>query len=308
MTLGPGTSVFVTGATGLVGRVLCNALRAAGAQVVALSRSEHASEPGLRFVVGDPRSAGDWQGEVARADAVVHLAGEPIAGQRWTEAFKRKLRASRIEGTRRIVEAMGAGEGGPSVLVCASAAGYYGPRGEEVLDESSPPGDDFLAGLCIDWEAEAARARVVAGARVVSLRFGMILATGGGALPRMLTPFRLGLGGPLGPKDRYTPWIHVADAAGLARFAIEASDDGLRGPVNAVAPEAVRMETFARTLGRVLGRPAWIPVPEAALRLILGEAADAVVPGQHVVPRAALTAGYAFVHPTLEGALSDLVG
>jgi hypothetical protein len=277
--------------------------------VIALSRrrrDEPPPGPGSRFVEGDVTRSGAWQDEVAGADAVVHLAGEGIAAHRWTEAFKETLRASRIDGTRRVVEAMARSARPPATLVCASAAGYYGPRGEEPLDESAAPGDDFLARLCVDWEAEA-RGAAAAGARVVSLRFAMVLARDGGALPRMLPPFKLGLGGPLGPGERYTPWIHVEDAAGLARFALDPAS-GLSGPVNAVAPEAVRMAEFARTLGRVLGRPAWLPVPETALRLVLGEAADAVVPGQRVVPRAAREAGYAFAHGTLREALEDLVG
>jgi len=298
--------VFVTGATGLVGGLLSERLVADGHGVRALSRSPRSADTaGLRFVEGDVTEAGAWQAQLGGCGAVVHLAGEPVAGRRWSEDWKQSIRRSRIEGTRRIVEAIRSADDPPGVLVCASAAGYYGPRGEELLDESVPPGDDFLARLCVDWESEA-RAAESAGVRVVSLRFGMVLSRRGGALPRMLPPFRLGVGGPLGPGERWTPWIHVADAVGLARFAVHTP--ALAGPVNAVAPEAVRMEAFAKALGRALGRPAWLPVPEPVLRLVLGEATDAVIPGQRVVPKAALEAGYAFAHPTLDGALEDLVG
>ena len=301
-----GARIFVTGATGLVGGLLCERLAADGAEVVALSRRAGARVGAARLVVGDVTQPGAWQDEIDGAAAVVHLAGESIAASRWTSRVKQAIRASRIEGTRNVARAITRAAVRPGVLVCASAAGLYGPRGEERLDESSPPGDGFLARLCVDWEREARGAESPA-TRVVSLRFGMVLSRRGGALSRMLPVFRAGAGGPIGPAHRYTPWIHERDAAGLACFAVQDAGRALSGPLNAVAPECVRMGDFARTLGSVLGRPALIPVPEIALRVLLGEAADAVVPGQHVVPRAARDAGYGFVHPELRGALEDLL-
>lgn len=297
--------IFVTGATGLVGGRLCEELAASGDTVLALTRGRAASnQEGVEWIEGDLMRPGAWGDAVASADAVVHLAGESVAATRWTPARKGALVASRVEGTRHLVDAMAA-ENGPRALISASAAGFYGRRGEEQLVEGSEPGDDFLARLCVSWESAARRAEQL-GARVVMLRFGVVLAARGGALPRMLTPFRLGLGGPLGPADRFTPWIHLDDAVGLARFGLETTE--LSGPVNAVAPHAIRMGEFARTLGRALGRPAIFPVPEFVLRAILGEATDAVVPGQYVVPEVAHAAGYRFAHPELPDALADLLG
>ena len=302
-----GEKVFVTGATGVVGRAVCDQLVARGVGVVALSRRPRPERPGVSFVEGEVSEPGPWQEALEGVSGVVHLAGEPIAAARWNTNVKRKIRASRIDGTRHVVDAMTRLASPPRVLVCASAAGFYGPRGEELLDEASPPGTDFLARLCVDWEAEAQRAQGPH-TRVVSLRFGMILSRDGGALPRMLPVFRSGLGGPMGPADRFTPWIHQDDAAGLAVAALEADGPGWQGPVNAVAPELLRMGPWARILGRVLRRPALIPVPEWTLRLILGEAAIAVIPGQRIVPRAAEQGAYGFAHPTLKGALQALVG
>jgi len=187
--------------------------------------------------------------------------------------------------------------------VCASACGYYGSRGEEELSESSPPGSGFLAQLCCEWEAEADRAEAL-GIWVVKLRYGIVLSARGGALKQMLQLFRLGLGGPLGPGHRWFPWVAEADTLGLLRFTLERE---IAGPVNVVAPGASRMSEFARTLGRVLGRPALLPVPELWLKLVLGEMGGSLTPGQHAVPRAALEAGYGFRQPTLEGALKTAV-
>ena len=306
MTLVRGERVFVTGATGVVGQAVCAQLIERGIEVVALSRRPRGPFEGGVFVQGDVGQPGSWQEALEGVAGVVHLAGEPIAAARWNASVKARIRASRLQGTRNIVEAFEQTRIRPRVLVCASAAGFYGPRGEEELDERASPGEDFLARLCVDWEAEAQRAASDE-SRVVSLRFGMILSRHGGALPRMLPVFRLGLGGPLGPSDRFTPWIHERDAAGLALAALDQAVPGWQGPVNAVAPEQLRMGEWARILGRVLGRPAWIPVPEMALRAMLGESAIAVVPGQRIVPRAAQRGQYSFVYPRLKDALTQLL-
>lgn len=294
-------AIFVTGATGLVGSQLCRELVRGGNEVVALSRSAPPAEtsPGMRWVRGDPGERGAWLEEVARAEAVVHLAGESVASGRWSAARKRRLVDSRVESTRLLVDAMGDATG---AFVCASAAGYYGARGDEELDEGAAPGHDFLADLCVAWERRALAAKE-RGVRTVCLRFGVVLSRSGGALGRMLLPFKLGLGGPLGPADRWFPWIHEADAVGLALFAL---GESISGAVNAVAPTPVRMGEFAKALGGALGRPAILPVPTLALRLALGEMGESLVPGQRVLPRAALEAGYAFRFGALPEALQDL--
>lgn len=295
--------VFVTGAAGLVGTKLIEELLARDREVVALSRSPRSptgSGP-LRWVQGDPREPGPWTAEAAAADAVVHLAGESVASGRWTEKRRAELIRSRVDSTRILASAFREAERRPRVLVCASATGYYGPRGDEELPEDAPPGDDFLAKLCVAWEAEARRV-VALGMRVVCLRFGAVISPKGGALQKMLPPFRLGLGGPLGPADRFFPWLDLDDAAGIIDFAL---DSDLAGPVNAVAPEAIRMRALARTLGAVLGRPAFFPVPLFAMKLALGEMAGSLFPGQRVVPNALSQAAYPFRQPTLEGALES---
>lgn len=291
----------MTGASGLIGSDLCADLLADGHDVTGLSRRPRSGGPA--WVTGDASEAGGWTDAACAADAVFHLSGESVAEGRWTRARKQVLVRSRIDSTRTLVDAFQAAESRPSVLVCASACGYYGPRGEEELSESSAPGSDFLSRLCVDWEAEASRAEAL-GIRVVKIRFGVVLSGRGGALTKMLPIFRLGLGGPLGPSDRWFPWVCESDTLGLLRFALEHE---ISGPLNAVSPGSARMGEFAASLGRVLRRPAFLSVPEVVLTLALGEMGGSLIPGQHVLPRAALDAGYAFREPTLEGALRSAV-
>jgi uncharacterized protein (TIGR01777 family) len=300
--------IFVTGASGLLGTKLCAQLARDAHPVVAISRQGQPgrSAPGVSWITGDITQPGPWFKEIDGARAVVHLAGEPVAAGRWSDARKRSMVRSRVESTLRIAEAIEYAQVKPSVLVCASATGYYGSRGDRELLETAGPGNDFLSQLCVDWE-ESARAVEAAGVRVVSLRFGVVLSRDGGALARMLPIFRLGVGGPLGPADRWFPWIHESDAVGLIDFALNDDKAALSGVVNAVSPGAVRMGEFAKTLGRVLKRPAFLPVPLRALRMALGEAGEALVPGQHVVPQKAIAAGFKYRFPNLERALLDLV-
>lgn len=293
--------VFVTGASGLIGSRLCARLCDSGHEVVGLSRGGGGrGDAHVRWVQGDPAVRGPWTEEVASADGVIHLAGESVAG-RWTAARKLALASSRIDSTRIIVDALAEGrERGERVFVCASAAGYYGSRGDERLSEDAAPGDDFLARLCVDWEAEAARAEA-SGCRVASLRFGIVLSPEGGALANMLPIFKLGLGGPLASADAWFPWVALDDAVALSAFALE---HPVSGPLNVVAPEPERMGSFAKVLGRVLGRPVFAPtVPAFVLQLALGEFGAHVVPGQCIEPAAALRAGFAFATPGLEAAL-----
>ncbi len=306
----PARRVFVTGATGLVGSRLCRELVSSGREVVALSRRSMPpvnSPSGVRWVRGDVTSPGDWSAELAGAEAVIHLAGEPIAGGRWTRSRRERLAASRVEGARCIAAACAASERPPRVLASASACGYYGPAGERRLDENSPAGEDFLARLCINWEA-AARAAESSGVRVVALRFGVVLSRRGGALARILPAFRLGLGGPIGPGERFFPWIHEDDAVRLVCWSLDwdECETAPHGPLNLVAPTAVRMREFAQELGRVLRRPAWLPLPLPLLHLALGQAAEALVPGQRVAPRHALAAGFCFRFESLRPALEAL--
>jgi uncharacterized protein (TIGR01777 family) len=296
--------VFVTGATGLLGRALCAALAGRGDRVSALSRSRDAQArlpPGVRAVVGDPATPGAWQDELARCDACVHLAGEPLAEGRWTVERKRRIRASRVDATRNVADVVR--ERGPAVLVSGSAVGFYGSRGDEVLDETSSAGEGFLAEVCVDWEAAAAPA--TARARVTLLRTGIVLARDGGALPAMVRPFRAFAGGPLGDGAFFQPWIHLADEIGIVLLAL--GDERARGPLDATAPEPVRNRDLARAIGRTLGRPSALPAPAIALRLALGEMAEVVLSSQRVVPRKALELGYRFRFPDLDGALRDLL-
>jgi uncharacterized protein (TIGR01777 family) len=303
--------VFVTGATGLIGRALTAGLVQDGHQVSALSRGDGTGLPpslpsglpsDVRWVQGDPSRPGDWEEVLAACEACVHLAGEPVAAGRWTEERKRRIRDSRVESTARVAAVLA--RRGPRVLVLGSAVGYYGSRGDELLDEASPPGGDFLARVTQDWEAAARPAQ--ARARVVLLRTGLVLSGQGGALPRLVQPFRAFVGGPIGDGAFWMPWIHLADELGLIRLALE--DGRVSGPVNGAAPEPVRNRDFARLLGQVLHRPSLVRTPTAALRAILGELASALTASQRVVPRGALALGYRFRFPALEPALAELLG
>ncbi|HVI76169.1 MAG TPA: TIGR01777 family oxidoreductase, partial [Anaeromyxobacteraceae bacterium] len=264
--------VFLTGATGLIGRALVPALRAAGHEVIALSRraAPGRSPGGAEAVQGDPTRSGPWQEALARCDACVHLAGEPVAAGRWSEERKRAIRESRVASTRLVAEAIA--RGGPRVLVSGSAVGYYGSRGDEELDETSPPGDDFLARVCVAWE-EAARP-AAARARVVLLRTGIVLASEGGALPRMARPFRFFAGGPLGDGAFWQPWIHLADEVGLIVWAL--GNGAVEGPLDATAPAPVRNRDLTRSIGEALRRPSVLPAPRRLVELMLGELASAV--------------------------------
>jgi uncharacterized protein len=299
--------VAVTGATGTIGRALVEALLDRGDAVTVLARNParaaatlpdtHAVE--WRDPVSEPAPADALNGR----DAVVHLAGEPIA-QRWTADVKRRIQESRELGTRNLVAGLRAAEPRPRVLVSQSAVGYYGPRGDERLDESAPPGGDFLAGVVVAWEREA-RAAEELGVRVVTTRTGVVLSESGGALARMLPPFKLGMGGPVAGGRQYMPWIHLDDVIGVMLRAID--DDSLSGAINLAAPEPVTNKELSRTLGRVLVRPAITPVPGFALRLLYGDMASIVTSGQRAVPARLTELGYEFKHPQLHEALRAAV-
>jgi uncharacterized protein (TIGR01777 family) len=296
--------VFVTGASGLIGRALVPALRAAGHEVTALSRraAPGRSPAGAEVIQGDPTRPGPWQEALSRCDACVHLAGEPVAAGRWSEERKRAIRESRVASTALVAETVA--RGGPAVLVSGSAVGYYGSRGDEELDEASPPGGDFLARVCVAWE-EAARP-AAARARVVLLRTGIVLASEGGALPQMARPFRFFAGGPLGDGAFWQPWLHLADEVGLIVWAL--GNPAVAGPLDATSPAPARNRELARALGEALHRPSLVPAPRALVELALGELAGAVMASQRALPRKALALGYRFRYPELGPALRDLLG
>ena len=304
--------VLISGATGLVGSALLQRMLQQGYTLRALSRSPRRAETAasLQFIT--------WDGLTPPAQAVrdtqtiVHLAGEPIFAGIPTRAHRQRMRDSRIQSTRNLVDQIAQlpADQRPATLICASAVGIYGDRGESEIDEQSPMtkatpkpiANSFLAQVCREWESEAARAEAF-GVRVCSLRIGIVLSRAGGALPRMLLPFRLGLGGPFGRGKSWVPWIHLDDLCGLIEFTIHHSQ--LRGPINAVAPEAVRNLEFSHTLGRLLHRPAFLPVPPFLLRLALGDLANELLDSRKIKPARAVAAGFQFQFKQLEEALSQ---
>jgi uncharacterized protein (TIGR01777 family) len=300
--------IVVSGSSGLVGSVLLPALGAVGHQVVKLVRvgASSASSPGRNDIAWDPLCERIDAGRLEGVDAVVHLAGENISAGRWTAARKEKIRKSRVNGTQLLSETLTKLKRPPRVLVSASAIGFYGDRGDEVLREASPPGHGFLPAVCVGWESATERAEKH-GLRVVHLRFGIILSARGGALGKMLIPFRLGLGGPVGSGRQYWSWVAIDDAVGAIQHALAKED--MRGPVNVVAPQPATNLEFTRTLARALRRPAIFPLPVFAARLLLGEMADALLLASvRVVPEALKASGYRFRYPDLEPALRHLLG
>ena len=295
--------LLVTGGTGFIGAPLCEALTRRGHELLVLTRaSEGRTGPaGVRFVPCEP---GDWRPALDGVDAVINLAGEPIAAARWSPPQKLRIRDSRVQTTRRLVDAIAGTPRKPAALISASAIGYYGARGGEELAEADAPGRGFLAQTCQAWEAEAERAAAF-GVRVVRLRIGLVLGPGGGALAKMAPPFRAWLGGPIGDGRQWVSWIHRDDVIGLVDWALTRPE--LSGAVNATAPAPVTMATLCRELGRALRRPSWLPVPAAVLRLLLGEMADLLLTGQRVLPRAALQGGDVFRFPGVAEALAACV-
>jgi uncharacterized protein (TIGR01777 family) len=273
--------VVLAGASGLIGTRLAAALEARGDEVVRLPRFGTAP----------------WS--IEGADALVNLAGASVAGKRWSPEYKKAILDSRVLTTRALVEAIGKAQRKPQVLVNASAVGYYGGRGDEVLEESAGPGADFLADVVSRWEAEAQRASI----RSVQVRTGIVLSAQGGALEKMLPPFKAFVGGPIGSGKQWFPWIHIADEVAAIVWCI---DRDLTGAVNLAAPGIVTMKEFAKALGRVLHRPSWAPVPAAPLRILLGEFASALLEGQRAVPRKLLDSGFRFRFPDVDSALRDL--
>jgi len=278
-------------------------------QPVILSRNPERAREKVGHLVGriirwDPMAGPPPAEAFAGVEAVFHLAGESVAEGRWTAAQKARIRDSRVVGTRNLVQGIAQVSDRPRVLVSASAVGYYGDRGEEELTESASPARDFLADVCVAWEKEALAAEKL-GVRVVTERTGIVLGAGGGALAKMLTPFKLGAGGPLGNGRQWMPWVHVSD---LARLYLHAAEhESIRGPMNAVAPHPVRNSEFTKALGRQLRRPAFMPAPYLGLRLLFGEFAQVLFASQRVVPQVALDTGFTFQYPDIAAALKEIL-
>jgi len=299
--------VFITGGSGFVGKTLCRSLLNAGHSVTALSRTTRSAQSlphGVGHVLGDPTQPGPWQEEAARHQGFINLAGASIFG-RWDDNYKKLLRSSRLETTKNLVVAINRRESEePGVLISASAVGYYGFSDDRELDESSPPGDDFLAKLCQDWEAEALKAKASA-VRVVLCRFGIVLGEGGGALGQMLPLFKKGLGGKLGSGKQWFSWIHQADLVRAILYCLES--ESLSGPVNCTAPQPVTNRELTRTLAKALRKPAFLPAPAFAVRLMMGEFGSVLLKGQRVLPQKLLQAGFNFHYAQLAGALEALL-
>ena len=294
----------ISGASGFIGRRLLKTLTAAGHSLNVLSRHSGMNMPaGVRVFPWNPAQSEPPAESLRDVDAVIHLAGEPVA-QRWNAAVKERIRESRVAGTSNLVAALGKLERKPPVLVCSSAIGYYGSRGDEVLTEASSPGSDFLAQVCQSWEKAAKQAETL-GMRVVQVRTGHVLDPRGGLLKRILPPFKLGAGGKLGSGKQWMSWIHLEDMVGLLQFAAEKP---VSGPLNGVSPNPVTNSDFTRALAARLHRPALFPVPKFALNLMFGEMADVIMGSQRVLPKVTESAGFTFRFPELSGALENLFG
>jgi uncharacterized protein (TIGR01777 family) len=301
--------IAITGGSGFIGRRLVARLLEQGDQVLVLTRRlEQArrilgESPNLKLLPYDPYQPQAWAAALEGYEGIVNLAGEPLASSRWTETKKKEIRRSRVETTQALVQALASLNQKPQVMISSSAVGYYGSHPEgDPLTETDPPAQDFLAEVCQAWEA-AARSAEELGIRLAILRTGIVLGPDGGALGQMLAPFQFFIGGTIGSGKQWLSWIHREDWVSLVCFLLEQGS----GVFNATAPNPVQMEEFCRTLGQVLGRPSWLPVPELALELLLGEAAQVVLTGQKVIPQAALQMGFTFQYPQLKEALRQIL-
>ena len=303
--------IAITGATGFVGSRLVQKLNAENQQIIVLTRNLARAQrvfpsltfPNLEFVTYKPKESGEWQESISGCDAVINLAGEPIA-ERWTAQQKQEILESRQLGTRKIVEAIAKAAVKPKVLVSGSAIGYYGTSETAVFEETSPSGSDFLAEVCQNWEAEAEKVKEF-GVRLAILRLGIVLADGGGALAKMIGPFQMFAGGPIGTGRQWFSWIHRDDLVDLIVEVL--TNDQMSGVYNATAPNPVKMKQFCQILGEVMNRPSWLPVPEFALELLLGDGAIVVLEGQQVLPKRAQALGFQFQYPELKPALAEII-
>ncbi|MDI9548163.1 MAG: TIGR01777 family oxidoreductase [Chloroflexota bacterium] len=299
---------IVTGGTGLIGRALCRELVDHGHEVIVLSRNPDKKEEGLpsqvETVGWDAQSARGWGDRVSETDAIVNLAGAGLADGRWTDERKRSILESRVKAGQAVLEAVSAAATRPKVVIQSSAVGYYGPRGDEVLNEDAAPGSDYLARVCFDWEASTAPV-VRMGVRRPVIRTGIVLTTEGGAFPKILLPFKLFAGGPMGNGSQYWPWIHINDEVRAIRFLME--NETASGPFNLTAPNPLTNKEFASVVGQAMGRPSLMPAPAFALKLALGEMSTVLLDGQRAVPSRLQELGFEFDFATLDAALKDLL-
>lgn len=299
--------MVLAGGTGFIGRHLCRTMLDEGHSLIVLSRhpERKPSPPNsrTRTVKWEGREDGSWADSCEGAEVVMNLSGAPIADKRWTPARKRELVNSRVFTTRSLLASIAKWKTKPHTFITASGVGFYGDRGFENLNEASPSGKGFLAELCQSWEAAAKEGEAL-GMRVLSVRFGMVLGLDGGALPKMMVPFRFFLGGPIAPGSQFVSWIHVTDLSRLILWLI--NNQSMSGPINGVAPDPVSMREFCRILGKAMNRPSYFPVPEFVLRMALGELAGMLTTGQRVYPERALEGGFAFSYPTLPDALQAI--
>lgn len=302
------TRIVITGGTGLIGTHLCRRLIAQGYDVIILTRdvamAKRRVPNAVDYVVWTPYTHGEWAHALDGALAVIHLAGAPIFGKRWSESYRKEIRESRVVSTRVLFSSMIAAVHKPACFLSGSAIGYYGASDATPLDESAPAGHDFLAHVCVAWEHEAIEAEEL-GIRTVLLRTGIVLDRDNGALPTMMRPFRFYTGGPILPGSQWMSWIHRDDVIGLILFALQSED--IRGPLNLTAPHPQTNRDLSKTLGRVIRSPSWLPVPQFALKMALGDVSDILVTGQRVMPAKALQHGYEFAYPHLESALAQLL-
>lgn len=300
--------IIITGATGLIGKQLAEKLSLPGKQIIIFSRDSKKAKAILKknyeYVDWDYKHPEKWIDKISESDAVIHLAGINLFAKRWNEEFKKEIIVSRRDTTRALADAIKNSSRKPKVFISASGVGYYGDGGDKILNEDSPAGNDFLAEVCKVWEAEASAVEDV-GVRRVSIRTGIVLSADDGALKRMLLPFKFFVGGPLGNGKQWFPWIHIDDIVGIYMYAIE--NENLSGAVNAASPNICTMNEFAKTLGKVLNRPSFLPVPKFALKLAIGEAADVVLMGQRVSVNKLLSAGFKFKFENLKEALRNLL-
>jgi uncharacterized protein (TIGR01777 family) len=303
-------NIFITGGTGLIGKILVKKLIERGDNVTVLSRNKEKAKKifydKVNIIEGNPSEKGDWQNIIGDFDAIINLAGEPVASKRWNEVEKQNIYDSRIKSTQNIIDAIKKSNTKPNTLINASAVGYYGFQADDrEINETETSGKDFLSYLCRDWEDTARKANKL-GLRVIRLRIGIVLSENGGALEKMVAPFKLYAGGHIGDGKQWLPWIHIDDIINLILFSLD--NNKITGAINLTSPNPVRMKDFCKEMGKIINRPSWLPVPSITLKATFGEMADIITSGQRAIPQKALNNGYKFEYEKIEIALKNLLG